>query len=197
VKLVGVLIVATALGACALAPSDRPFAHLRADGDTVTATNGVNYGVQGRGFTALTPVHRTDTFNGHPYEISLSGFVGEGFAVMVHAERVADGSGASNYDNLPPATWPTSEFRVRRMCVELEEGDIAGEHDLEWLRSNGFDPAGTLALEQAFVTTPDHNNELVVSLAIEDIDCANEAAVEAALSRVRARLSLLRHTIDQ
>ncbi len=189
----GIAAVAV-LSLCACAHRDVrvEFAHLRLSSGAIQSTHAMRYEVRAQGFNVAGPVDRTDLFDGHPYEISLAAFIGEGQAVMVHGERVADASGASNYDNLPEASWPNGAFRVRSMCVVLAPGDIQGEHDLEWLRANGFDPVGSLALEQSFTTTVDHNNELVISLAVKDVDCADPAAVEAALAQLRERVTVRR-----
>lgn len=135
-------------------------------------------------------------FNAHPYVITLAGFIGERQAVLVHAEHVEDVSGASNYEDLPVAAWPERRFRQRDACTTLSESDIPGEHDLEWLRANGFDPQGPIVLAQSFLTTIDHNNEVVISVVVKGVDCADNDAVLTALARVRenVRVSVIRTT---
>jgi len=182
-------VFAVLIVGCSPSP-DAPAEHLRVIGDRIETVHGLRYIITGSDFHVAGPVHRSDTFDGHPYEISLAGLIGEGGAVMVHAERVADGSGASNYDDLPTAAWPSPDFHRRFMCVTLAEDDITGEHDLEWLRANSFDPLGSIALEQLLTTSADHNEEVVVSLIVKGLDCADEAGVAAALDRFRRRVSV-------
>lgn len=107
---------------------------------------------------------------------------------MVHAERVADGSGASNYDDLPAAGWPDPRFRQRSMCAVIDRPTIAGEHDLAFLDRNGWNPEGPLALRQYLATTLDHNREVVLSLVVHVPSCQDHAAAEARFAALRARL---------
>lgn len=180
--------IAMLAAACVTAPRDE-VAFIRASPDAIETTHALRYEVRAAGFRVAGPTHRVDSFEGHPYEISLAALIEGERAVLVHAERVADGSGASDYRELPPTGWPTAEFRRRAMCVTLSAEDIAGEHDLEWLRDNGFDPVGVLALEQSFVTTDDHNAEVVVTLAAKVADC-EETTVSVAFDDLRNRLSV-------
>jgi hypothetical protein len=175
---------------CAAAPEADSFSFLRTMPGGLETTHGLHYRISADGLRLVRPIHRTDTFDGHPYEISLGAFIGADEAVLVHAERVADASGASDYSNLPQTDWPTSGFHRRVMCVTLAAEDVAGEHDLEWLRDNGFDPIGSIALEQSLVSSADHNEEVVVSLAVKNVDCSDEAAVAAAFERLRAGVSV-------
>ena len=92
---------------------------------------------------------RVEAFNGTPYNISLAAFIANDRVLMIHAETVADSSGASDYSNLPQAEWPNDRFRSSgHVCIELPADEVDGEHDLEWLRDNGFEPAGTLLFAQ-------------------------------------------------
>ena len=79
-------------------------------------------------------------------------------------ERVADGSGASDYDALAPAGWPDQRFRSEGpSCMDVAIAERDEEHDLRWLHANGFDPVGQLVVQQFFATTPDQGKELWVS----------------------------------
>jgi hypothetical protein len=161
---------------------------LRTDAGQIQSTNGLDIRVAAPGMRLAPPTHRVDTFGGHPYEISLAALLSDDVAVLVHGERVADASGASNYGDLPQADWPSPAFRTRQFCVTLAAEDIEGEHDLEWLRSRGFDPAGPFLLDQALITSADHNNEVVVSIAIRGVNCSDAAAIAAALQQARAHV---------
>lgn len=109
---------------------------------------------------------------------------------MVHAERVGDSSGASDYDDLPRTGWPLPGFGLRSFCVALGPAEVAAEHDLAWLRDRGWDPAGTLAMEQYLTTTADHNREVVISLIVRGVDCADQPGVRRALHSLRGRVGV-------
>ena len=141
--------------------------------------------------TISPPIHRTDTFNDNPYEISLSAFLDDKVAIMIHSERVASGNGASNYSNLPLANWPLEGFRsTGAECMILAHKDADGEHDLEWLRSNGFEPTGTIIFSQYFKSTLDFNDEIVVSIILHVKNCENEAGNLKSLEKIKSRLHM-------
>ena len=52
------------------------------------------------------PKHRTDQFGENAYEISLGALFSDDGVVIVHAEHVANQSGASNYQGLMRSKWP-------------------------------------------------------------------------------------------
>lgn len=177
--------------ACATArpPADPAFAHLEARGQVIHSLGPLRLGVVAPAYFRLAgPEHRIAEFDGHPFEISLAAWVGATGAIMVHAERVRDASGASNYDTLPAADWPSAQFRVRRDCVTVTPAQVAEEHDLRFLDRAGWSPLGPVALEQYLRTTPDHNREVVISLVVRGVDCADSARVRAALDALRAKV---------
>jgi hypothetical protein len=183
-------VLSLVLGALASAVvAAEGFSYLELTPSGLKAQNGVPVEVRRpAGFTAAAPESRSDVFGKHPYLVTLAGFLGAGEAVLVHAERVADASGASDYSALPPGGWPG--FRVRSQCAEIDPQDVAAEHDLKWLADHGWNPAGALALRQYFRTTDDHNNEVVVSLIVRVADCRNAAAVDEALARLKAKVEV-------
>ncbi|MCL6699170.1 hypothetical protein LZ496_10310 [Sphingomonas sp. NSE70-1] len=136
----------------------------------------------------LAPTSRHAIFEGHPYEVSLAALAGKNAVVMLHAERVADDSGASNYDNLPSSPW--AGFRLRSQCARIAATDVAEEHDLKWLADRGWNPVGDLALEQHLKSTSDHNREVVVTLAMKVKSCSDKRAVDAALAKFRSQIRL-------
>lgn len=145
--------------------------------------------VRPKGFRVAAPSSRSAVFNAHPYEVTLAGFLGRDQAILLHAERVADRSGASNYDTLPPGDLPG--FRVRTQCAVIAAADVAEEHDLAWLAQHGWDPAGTsLAIRQYFRTTPDHNEEVVISLIAKVDRCRDGAAIAGAMKTLRRLLKV-------
>jgi len=186
------LLMAPFLAACGTVPdAPRPFAHLEATPRAIRTTHGVRLTLRSpSGFRLAGPTHRTAEFDGHPYEVSLAAFLGSDEAVMVHAERVADRSGASNYQNLPAADWPGAGFRRRGYCVAVTPEMVAAEHDLNWLRGHGWDPAGNVAAVQYLATTPDFNEEVVVSLLVRNVDCGDPDSVERATAALRARVEV-------
>jgi hypothetical protein len=187
------------LAACATAASGpsspaRPgFRYVAASGTTlrVAAPLGLRIAA-GRGFRATRVESRLASFGGHPYEVSLAALLSDEGAVMVHGERVADGSGASDYDSLPRAGWPDERFGVRRMCAAIDAATAAAEHDLAFLARHGWSPVGTLALEQYLATTADHDREVVVSLVVRVEDCGRTEEVAARLARLRGLVSVSR-----
>ena len=184
----------TLLAACATAhappPGDVPV-HLERAGGWLRTRDSVPLSARLPGpFRLAGPMHRRAEFDGHPYEVSLGAFLGVDEAVMVHGERVADSSGASNYEALPPADWPSPAFRLRSYCVEIAADGVAGEHDLAWLRAQGWEPAGTLAMDQYLATTADHNREAVLSLIVRGVKCEDRAAVASALASLRKKVEV-------
>ena len=162
------------------------FRHLEWRDGAIVSTAPIAYRIEADpGLRAGPATHRVADFGGHPFEVSMAAFAGPDAAVMVHAERVADGSGRSNYDELPASAWPDGRFRVRRQCASIDRETARSEHDLAYLTRQGMNPEGALALEQYFATTGDHNHELVISLVVRVASCAAEAVNGAALQRLR------------
>jgi hypothetical protein len=178
------------LAGCATAPAvpDRAPAHLERSGAQLRTVDAVPLSVRVPGFRLAGPSHRRAEFDGRPYEVSLGAYLAGDEAVMVHGERVADSSGASDYDALPAADWPKPGFRLRGYCVTIPAEEVGGEHDLAWLRAHGWEPSGTLAMDQYLATTPDHNREVVLSLVVRGVDCADKPAVARRLEALRAKV---------
>ena len=140
-------------------------------------------------FIIVNPKHRTAIFNDVPYEVSLSAFISNPVAVMVHAERVADASGASDYSDKSLVKWPNENFRSDGpVCMALPYDAIEGEHDLEWLRKNGFEPSGNILFSQYFLTTEDFNDEIVISMILHVNDCKNNLANMELLQKTQTKL---------
>jgi hypothetical protein len=95
--------------------------------------------------TAAGPTDRSAVFNDVPFDISLAAFIADDQAIMVHAEQVADGSGAANYTRYELSNWPIPGFRQKPLdCLEVSAEIVNSEHDLAWLREHGFNPAGVI-----------------------------------------------------
>ncbi|WP_291843757.1 hypothetical protein [Maricaulis sp.] len=144
----------------------------------------------GDGWRMTEPAHRSARFNDVPFEVSLSAFLRDDEAIMIHAEHVADQSGAANYDRFPATDWPVGGFRGEQaQCHEFPASVVAEEHDLAWLDRHGFSPVGAMWIEQHFLSGNNYNDEIVVSLIVrgESCDDADEPAQEFA--RMRESLS--------
>jgi hypothetical protein len=114
-------------------------------------------------------------------------------ALMVHAEVVADSSGASDYSDLAIAGWPNETFRSSGpICLHIPPGEVEGEHDLQWLRQNGFEPSGNTLYAQYFATTADMNAEVVISILQHVGSCDDEANNPSAIGEFQAKASVSR-----
>lgn len=173
-----------------LGPSRAAFRHLEAGEDVIVTRHFLPLRVSVPSFRTTPESHRVAVFGGHPFEVSLAALLGENEAVMVHAERVADGSGAADYDDLPRATWPDERFGLRAMCAEIDREAAESEHDLDFLARHGWNPVGSLAIEQYLTNSPAHDQEAIVSLVVRVADCADEPAVGEALRRLRERVAV-------
>lgn len=142
------------------------------------------------GFRLTAVSNRKDVFNDTPFLISRAAFIRDDEAAMIHAETVADQSNASNYDNLAEATWPNSAFRSDGpICFEISAEDIENEDDPQWLIQNGFSPVGTLMFSQAFLSSADYNDEIVVSL-FRLVDSCDNAANAAEFERLQSEITV-------
>ena len=112
---------------------------------------------------------------------------------MIHAERVVNQSGASNYEDKALRDWPDGAFRSDgATCIEVPATEIEGEHDLEWLRDKGFEPSGTLAYAQYFATTRDFNDEIVITLLARAASCEPGLDLGKALAPLKESVVITR-----
>ncbi len=167
------------------------FRNLRVTAHTVVTTHGLDHSLRMPSrFRVAPPEHRTDTFHGHPFRISLTAFLSHDAALMVHAESVADDSGASDYDTLPKAVLAGVVFHRRPdQCVDLRPADLRGEHDLQWLDRHGFAPTGPLQVRQYLASNARHDREIVLTFMVRVHDCArprrNRPRLEALIGQLR------------
>lgn len=167
------------------------FSYIEIDKDSILTTHRLPYRISRQNISPVAALHRTDIFDGVPYKISLSGFLADSSAIVIHAERVADDSGASNYEHLDISNWPTNDFRSSgAACINVPEEEVREEHDLNWMAENGFKPSGEIALQQYFATTEDHNDELVISLIARVEDCSDD--FDSALEVLRESVAIER-----
>ena len=178
--------------ACAQDAAATEFEYLRLEGRSlvVTHTLASRFDMPQQ-YAVFPPTHRTAVFNDVPFEISLSAFVSEHETIMVHAEQVADGSGASNYDRFPTSDWPVTDYRSPgASCQTVPASIVAEEHDLAWLRERGFEPSGTIWMEQHFLSGNAYNDEIVVTLLIKGLSCDETAAAAGRLAELKSRLTV-------
>jgi hypothetical protein len=164
------------------------FQYLHAAGSRISTRNAIPLDISGGGFRVTAVSNREAVFGGHPYQVSLAALLSPSAAVMVHAERVADSSGASNYDDLPPAGWPDARFRIRSMCAVIDRATIAAEHDLAFLDRNGWSPEGAIALQQYLAATSDHDQEVVISLVVHVASCDDAPAAQLLFRVLRQQI---------
>lgn len=187
------LLLTLSFGTAAHPAGKQPttFGNLRASTHSVVTTHGLDHALRmPHRFHVASPEHRTDTFNGHPFRISLTAFLSKDAALMVHAETVADDSGASNYDALPMATLAGLTFHRRPdQCVNLSKQQLEGEHDLLWLADHGFPPTGPLQVRQYLTNNPQHDREIVLTFMLRVADCTH---AERNRLRLHALIGLLK-----
>jgi hypothetical protein len=75
--------------------------------------------------------------------------------------------------------------------MEVPPEAIEGEHDLEWLVKNEFDPTGTVLFAQYFTSSADNNAEIVVCI-IHHVDaCEDVAANQSAVDNIQAKANIV------
>ena len=204
-KLLLIFALAIFLGACSEKTDDLDYAdrveaptvdfnYISAGDGRIRTLHDIKYEVEvNGGFDVTKSKNRVDQFNGTPYKISLAAFIADDTALMIHAETVADLSGASDYSNLPQAEWPNETFRSSgHACLELPAEEVEGEHDLQWLRNNGFEPTGTILFGQYFATTEDKNAEIVISIMQHVSACDDESANSEIIRKIQATTSVIK-----
>lgn len=180
-----IVVSIAAMGGIAASPA--PFRYITVEQHALRSAVGVPVKVGAPSdFRLLAPTSRRAVFGNHPYEVSLGALARDDAVVMLHAEKVSDGSGASNYDKLPAS--PLAGFHIRSQCASIGADDVLGEHDLNWLAQRGWNPVGNLALEQHLKSSPDHNREVVVSFITKVKDCSDKQSVDSALTKLRSKI---------
>ena len=183
------IIVSTLLCPAAVAET----AHMVTTEGGFKTTHGLSYTITSDQMIAKGPKHRTDQFGDNPYEISLGALFSDDGVVMVHAERVANQSGASNYQDLVRSKWPDNTFRFSgATCIDVSVSEIEGERDLGWLRDNGFEPTGPMVFVQYYATTGDFNDEIVITLLARVDACTSELEPSEKLAPLRESVVITR-----
>ena len=171
-KLLLIFALAIFLGACSEKTDDLDYAdrveaptvdfnYISAGDGRIRTLHNIKYEVEvNGGFDVTKSKNRVDQFNGTPYKISLAAFIADDTALMIHAETVADLSGASDYSNLPQAEWPNETFRSsghacwRSRPKRSKESTIC--NGCATMASSRREP---FCLGQYFATTEDKNAE--------------------------------------
>ncbi len=168
------------------------FNYISVSDDRIRSHHALKYEVSIAGdFRITRPKNRIDYFNNTPYRISLAAFITDDSALMIHAEEVADSSGASDYSHLEVTEWPNETFRSSGPnCLQIPAEEVEEEHDLSWLRQNGFEPSGSILYAQYFATTADMNTELVISILQRVASCDEAFANSEIISALQARTSV-------
>lgn len=177
-----------------VAPHGIDFEYISVSDGKIYTRHALKYVVSMDGeFQATEPTNRVAQFNEVPFRISLAAFISDDSALMIHAEEVADASGASDYSHLALAKWPDETFRSSGPdCLQIPAAEVEGEHDLLWLRQNGFEPSGSIVFAQYFATTADMNSELVISILQRVAACVEETANSKIIGEFQAKASVTR-----
>ncbi len=168
------------------------FNYISVNDDRIRTHHALEYEVSISGdFKITPPKNRIDYFNSTPYRISLAAFITDDSALMIHAEEVADSSGASDYSHLAVTEWPDETFRSSGPdCLQIPAEEVEEEHDLSWLRQNGFESSGSILYAQYFATTADMNTELVISILQRVASCDEAFANSELIRALQARTSV-------
>lgn len=185
-------LFALSWGAGPLHAQDTVFDYLRNDDGALVTGHTLPYRFAApERFVLRGPTHRRARFNDVPFEISLGAFMTPEAVIMVHAEHVADLSGASNYTRYPVTDWPVAGFRGEGpKCHEIPASVVAEEHDLLWLRERGFEPSGAIWIDQHFLSDESFNDEIVISLLRRGTSCEDNDPARTALLDLRAELEV-------
>lgn len=203
VTLLFMFVAASMMAACSQPRSDRTdadtsvasvidFAYISVSDGRVHTLHDLKYVVSmNADFEVIPPTSRVARFNSTPYRISLAAFIDDDSSLMIHAEEVADSSGASDYSHLAPTDWPDATFRSSGPdCLEIPGEEVDEEHDLLWLRHNGFEPSGSFVYAQYYATTDDMNSELVISILQRVVSCAEASNHSEIIGEFQAKVSV-------
>ena len=116
------------------------------------------------------------------------------FAVAFFLSSCSDKTGDTDYTD--PVVTPTVDFNY----ISVSDGrirtlhdiryEVEGEHDLQWLHNNGFEPTGTILFGQYFATTVDKNAEIVISIMQHVPSCDDESTNIEVIRDIQARTTV-------
>lgn len=173
-SLLGLGLIFT-LGMISVKSNQSSFDYLKIAGHKVETTHRLKYMLKvARAYAFLGETNYQPTFDGKGFNVSLAAFAGKDSFVMIHAETHTDGSGGLDYSKLQPDTFSGIKFTSKEECAELDQTDIDGEHDLRFLKDNGFNPFPAVYIKQYFTTSADGSSELVITYGKRIRSCKSE-----------------------
>ncbi len=102
-----------------------------------------------------------------------------------NAGSLSDQNSATNAHD-----WPTAVPSSGHVCLEIPADEVEGEHDLQWLHNNGFEPTGTILFGQYFATTVDKNAEIVISMMQHVSSCDDESTNLKVIRDIQAKTTV-------
>ncbi len=155
--------------------SQLSFNYLNIDGQILQTGHKLKYEIKvGDPYSFLGKVNHQPVFNGKGFNVSVAAFSGKDSFLMVHAEMHTDGSGGLDYGNLQPDALSGIKFTSKEQCAELDLADISAEHDLNFLKVNGFDPFPAIYIKQYFTTSKDGTSEIVITYGRRTSGCGGK-----------------------
>lgn len=125
-------------------------------------------------YIKIEPYNYKPFFNKHPFNVSLAAAYNNKNLIVVHAEKVTDGSGFLDYSYLMPVKLDSLDFYMKESCLELNEETLEQAIDIKYIKANGFDFGDAIFLKQFFVNTPDGTYEFVLTFGEKVCDCTDE-----------------------
>lgn len=165
------------------------FDYLSKNGKTLESKNAVNLKLQvTEDFQALDEIHYEANFHNHPFKISMASFIHNTRIIAMHAEQVTDNSGFLDYSYLESTTFQGIDFFLLARCATLSDADVTEATDLSHYKANGFDFAPNIYLYQLFKTSPDGNNEVVITYGEKVPNCTKKHESTEFKAAVKTRL---------
>lgn len=161
------------------APGDS-FSYLTYDNDVLQSTHDIRFSLKiPEGYRPIAPLNHKATFNEHPFNVSVVGFIGNNRVIAVHAERVTDDYGFLDYSYLEPVRLSGIDFYMKAQCLELPEGVVEDTADLRYFKENGFNFYPNVYLKQFFYNSLDGNSEYILSYGARVADCAENTITDS------------------
>ncbi len=161
------------------------FNYLKIKGTKAETTHSLKYKFKvDKSYKFLAKTNYQPTFGGIGFNVSLAAFAANDRFIMIHAETHTDGSGGLDYSKLRPDRLDGLNFTSKEQCAELDPVDINEEHDLRFLKENGFDPSPAVYIKQYFATSVDGTSEIVFTYGIRLANCKGEAVAPEFKQRI-------------